>query len=229
MQAVILAAGRGERFGEITKTTAKPLLRVKGKTIIQHILENLPVEIKEVYIVVDHLAEQIESYVNGQSFNFEIKFIKQDQMRGTAGALWAVKDFLKEGFLVLNADDLQKREELEKFIRVGLCFGVKQMELPDARFFTVVLDKYQNILDLRRPQNEGEVKNALIATGVFVLDQRIFSYLPVPLPNKDNEYGLPQTIIKMASDLPVRAIFMKEWFPVNTPLDLERAQNHWQK
>lgn len=227
MQVVLLAAGRGERFGEITKTIAKPLLRIEGKTIIQHILDNLPVEVKKVFMVVDHLAEQIKDYINGQSFDFEIKFVRQGQMRGTAGALWAVRGLLEDQFMVLNADDLQNRQELEKFARVDLGFGVKQMELPDVKFFTVVLDNNQNVLDLRRPQNEEEAKNALIATGVFVLDKRIFNYPPVPLSNKDNEYGLPQTIIKMAKDLSVKAIFMKEWFPINTPLDLERAQNHW--
>ena len=39
--AMILAAGRGERMGELTKNTPKPLLMHKGKTLLERHLENL--------------------------------------------------------------------------------------------------------------------------------------------------------------------------------------------
>ena len=41
MNALILAAGYGKRMGEITKKTAKPLLDVNGKPVIQHLAEQL--------------------------------------------------------------------------------------------------------------------------------------------------------------------------------------------
>lgn len=224
MQAVILSAGRGERFGEITQSTPKPLLEVQGQPMIKRILDSVPEGIEEVIIVVDRLGNKIKDYMEGLSWGFSFLFVQQGQLRGTAGALWSAKDLLEDYFLVLNTDDLVDKSELQQFTSQKLLFGVKKRELPDAKYFTVILDEDQKVLDLRRPQNEEERQKALIATGVYSLDRRIFSYSPVPLPNKDNEFGLPQTIIKMAKDCSVQAVFMEKWFPINTPADLDKAQ-----
>ena len=41
MKALILAAGRGSRLGELTKDRPKPTIEIAGKTILQHIINNL--------------------------------------------------------------------------------------------------------------------------------------------------------------------------------------------
>ena len=40
-QAVIVCGGLGSRLGKITKKIPKPLIKVNGKTVIEHIIKNL--------------------------------------------------------------------------------------------------------------------------------------------------------------------------------------------
>ena len=58
-RAVVLAAGFGSRLVPITLNTPKPLVRVKGKRIIDSLLDALTaVGIGEIYIVRGYLADQ---------------------------------------------------------------------------------------------------------------------------------------------------------------------------
>jgi hypothetical protein len=41
----------------------------------------------------------------------------------------------------------------------------------------------------------------------------------------NGEHGLPQTVFVMAKDVPVRGVFMKNWLPINAPLDIKRAES----
>ena len=58
-RAVVLAAGFGSRLVPITLNTPKPLVRVKGKRIIDSLLDALiSVGIEEIYVVRGYLGEQ---------------------------------------------------------------------------------------------------------------------------------------------------------------------------
>ncbi|PIN85529.1 MAG: hypothetical protein COV47_01705, partial [Candidatus Diapherotrites archaeon CG11_big_fil_rev_8_21_14_0_20_37_9] len=66
MKALILAAGYAKRLWPLTKNKPKPLLEVKGKTIVGHILENMKSvkEIDEVLIVTNEkFAMEFEYWV----------------------------------------------------------------------------------------------------------------------------------------------------------------------
>ena len=60
-RAVFLAAGFGSRLVPITLNTPKPLVRVKGKRIIDSLLDAvIKVGIKEIYVVRGYLSEQFD-------------------------------------------------------------------------------------------------------------------------------------------------------------------------
>lgn len=220
MKAVILAAGVGSRLHPITLETPKPLIEVAGKPIINRILESLPDEIDEVIMVVEHLKEKIKNHLGTESAGKKISYTDQDEMKGTYGALLSAKNFLTEEFLVLNGDDLHEKGELSKFITSGRAFGLQKMIMPN--YYSMQINR--DFVEGFRPQTDEEKSmGALIATGVYKLDPKIFDHPGVIVSG--GEYGLPQTILAQKSDFPIRAIITEKWIPINSFADLERAQN----
>ncbi|GAB2702022.1 N-acetylmuramate alpha-1-phosphate uridylyltransferase MurU [Aliiglaciecola aliphaticivorans] len=110
--AMILAAGRGERMRPLTDTTPKPLLKVRGKALIELHLEKLAAAGFE-HVVINHawLGEQIERYLgSGERYNLRIHYSAETDALETAGgiinALPIIKACLREQryFAVINGD-----------------------------------------------------------------------------------------------------------------------------
>jgi NDP-sugar pyrophosphorylase family protein len=107
MRAILLAAGKGKRFGETTKHIPKPLIEVGGKALIQHTLEALPKQITECLVVTQHLGHQIVNFLETLRQPRKLSYCSQ-QFPGTGGALLSVKEQLKydDFFLVVGTDDI---------------------------------------------------------------------------------------------------------------------------
>ena len=219
MQAIILAAGRGIRLGSLTENTPKPLLKIGEKPILQHVFESLPSEIDEVLVVVKYLGNKIKEYFGNNFSNFKIQYVEQGETAGTAGALWSARSWLdSKPFLVINSDDLYSLDDLQILIKHDLAIGLYSVEAADGNFYGVRLDGQGNLCGFEK----GAADKKLVATGAYMLDQRIFNYEPVKI--KNGEYGLPQTLLKLALDYPVSGVMMKNWFSGNTTEDLKKME-----
>ena len=78
---VLLAAGKGLRAYPTTKFTPKPLFKIDGETLIFRnikILQN-KFKVKEIYIVVGHLGDQLIDYVN--ELNLKIKPVNKNSIK----------------------------------------------------------------------------------------------------------------------------------------------------
>ncbi len=93
MRAIILAAGRGERMRPLTDATPKPLLRVRGKALIEWHLEGLArAGVREVVINTAWLEEQIVATLgDGARLGLAIRYSLEGRDHGgaleTAGGL----------------------------------------------------------------------------------------------------------------------------------------------
>src|SRR5438094_7284008 len=96
MKAVILAAGKGTRMKELTNELPKPMLRVQGKPILEHILAGLQTTgAREFFIVTGWKAEVIENYFgDGKKLGVRIAYGRQLVQDGTGKAPELAKDFL---------------------------------------------------------------------------------------------------------------------------------------
>lgn len=223
MKAIILAAGKGTRFGEITKKIPKSLIPVNGKPIIEYTLASLPSKITDVYLVVGHLGEQIKSHVGKEYKGIKIKYIELKNLTGTATAVWKAKKYLgKDKFLVLYGDDLYSKNELEKLIRYPWAFGLVKLIPPTPKYLNLVLDSKKYIIQALYPTKKEMKTGIFISTGAYIMDSRIFKYKPVKLTN--GEYGLPQTILTAAKDIPTKGMIMKRWTQINRPEDIKKAE-----
>ena len=131
---MILAAGRGERMGALTKETPKPLLIFKGKPLIVWHIEKLSTAgFTDIVINVSYLAKKIKDYLgNGSQWGVRIFFSDENPVLETAGGIKKALPLLKsDPFLVINSDiysDINYAElyelNLPKSIE-GLLFFVK--------------------------------------------------------------------------------------------------------
>lgn len=113
MKAVILAAGKGTRMRELTNEVPKPMLRVQGKPILEHILEGVRgAGIREFYIVTGFRAEAIESYFgDGGGWNVRIAYGRQEVQDGTGRAAHLAREFVGTAAFLLTYGDILVRPE----------------------------------------------------------------------------------------------------------------------
>lgn len=216
MQAIILAAGRGKRMGEITKTIPKPLLKINGKTLIEYKIEALPEKITEVIIVVGHLQDEIRNTIGEKVGEREIRYVEQLELTGTATALWSAKNLIHDKFIVLMGDDIYKKKDLEKAVQHD--FSVLAYKMPKAGKGAKIIANGENLLSTiieNQDLQKGDYQN----TGVYTLTKEIFKYPLVKIPN--DEYGLPQTISGAINDFSIKVIETETWHRITTPDDLK--------
>lgn len=219
MQAVILAAGKGTRMQPLTYDIPKAMLVVKGKPILEYTIDFLPKEIDEVIIVVNHLGSQIREYFGEYFKGRKIKYVVQEKLNGTGGALQACKDQLSGKFMVVMGDDLYYKKDLEKILSYDLAILAFEVE-DSTRFGVLKTDTEGRLVEIIEKPKLKE--RALISTNAFVLNDKFFDYKLVQI--SETEFGLPQTLAKMAKDYPVDIVKATQWLPVGYPEDIEKAQ-----
>jgi dTDP-glucose pyrophosphorylase len=119
MKAVILAAGKGTRMRELTQAMPKPMLKVHGKPILEHILGGLIASgIREVCIITGFRADMVESHFgNGEKWGVRISYARQEVQDGTGKAPELAKAFVgSDPFLLTYGDILVKPETYAQMI-----------------------------------------------------------------------------------------------------------------
>ena len=109
MKAFISAGGKGTRLVSVTNDEIpKPMALLNGKPILLHAVESLKKHgVTELYISVGHLREKITGFFgDGGKFGVKINYIIEDAPLGSCGALYYVKDKIKEDFIVCSGDAL---------------------------------------------------------------------------------------------------------------------------
>lgn len=107
MRAMILAAGRGKRMGQLTDQYPKPLLRVSEYYLIEYAIYNLKrAGIEDVVINVSYQGEQIKNVIgNGQRYGLHIVYSTEEQALETGGGIVKALPLLgAEPFLVMSSD-----------------------------------------------------------------------------------------------------------------------------
>ncbi|KKW19225.1 MAG: Nucleotidyl transferase [Parcubacteria group bacterium GW2011_GWA2_51_10] len=222
-QAVILAAGRGTRMRDLTEGMPKALLEVEGKTLLEHKLDILPDSIDEVIIVVGYLGSHIQQRFGGHYRGKRLLYVEQENLNGTAAALFLARDILRGRFLVLMGDDIYAREDLERCLNAD-GWALLVQKVPNmSEGGDVIQDARGQIIEIREGSHAG--KAGRVSTNMFILDTRIFTAPMIPKAPGSDEYGLPQTALAAASalEIPFTAFDTRQWIHISSPEDLEKA------
>src|SRR2546422_1581846 len=107
-QAVLLAAGRGTRMRELTADLPKPMIKVRGKPILLHIIEGLQAAgIKNFLIIVGYHGDTVREYFgDGTCFGLQIKYATQVVQDGTGRVVDLAREFVANSPFVLSYGDI---------------------------------------------------------------------------------------------------------------------------
>ena len=114
-RAILIAAGLGSRLIPITLNTPKPLIRVKGKRIIESLLDALiEADIEEIYIVRGYLGEQFDALLYKYP---NLKFITNDKFNeaNNISSVVLAKDYLQNAYIVESDLLLHNKNLIKKY------------------------------------------------------------------------------------------------------------------
>src|SRR6266566_6177421 len=154
-KAVLLAAGRGTRMRELTTDIPKPMIEVRGKPVLQHIVEGLrEAGVRDLLIIVGYHADAVQNFFgDGSRYSIEIQYATQAVQDGTVRVVNLACNFAGNSPFILGYGDIlvepanYKRlvdlpHDVEAIISVtraedvrkgGAVFLNKEMELVDLR------------------------------------------------------------------------------------------------
>lgn len=123
--AVILAAGQSTRLRDITGDIPKPLVEIKGKSIIEYNIENLHKQgFNEIIITTHYKSNMIHDRLgNGKKYGVRIEYSNEDELLNTAGSLLPLKERLNEDFLVCGGSFLVPNFQLNRLLETHKLNG----------------------------------------------------------------------------------------------------------
>ena len=188
-QAVILAAGEGQRLRPFTFTRPKVMLSIADKPLLQYVVESLAQNgIRNIIMVVGYRREQIFDYMGaGEQFGVDIVYITQERQLGTAHALARAKDAVESEFLVLHGDKLIEADTIARFVTMKPnAILVKKVDSP-ARYGVVTTEGGIVKGIVEKPK---EAKGNIVNTGIYAFSREIFDFV-------EAELGIPDVINTM--------------------------------
>src|SRR5438128_9492749 len=107
-RAVVLAAGRGTRMRELTVDLPKPMIEVRGKPVLQHIVEGLrDAGVFRFVIIVGYHAETIRNFFgDGRRHNVDIEYVTQTVQDGTGRVVNFAGNFVGDSPFILSYGDI---------------------------------------------------------------------------------------------------------------------------
>ncbi len=108
MQALMLAAGMGKRLGRFTDGQTKCMVRVGGKTLLEHAAEALRrAKIRKLILVTGYAGDKLEAYARQTLPDFELVFIHNPDYASTNNiySLYlAREEFINDDTVLLESD-----------------------------------------------------------------------------------------------------------------------------
>ncbi len=209
MKAVILAAGRGTRLGDLTRNIPKPMVKVAGKPVLEHIIQRVKnAGINDFVLVTRYLSEKIESYFeDGSRWGIRIQYVLQPENQyGTGAALKCTRDIIDGDELMMTYGDVITPSEnyagAMEVYKTKSCDGVLTLNWVDdpCNGAAVFMDEDGRVKNIVEKPPKGTAESNWNSAGIFVFNSAIFDYLDRLTPSSRGEYELPDAMNAMIAD-----------------------------
>ena len=216
MQAVVLAAGEGQRLRPFTSNKPKVMIKVANKPVLEYVIEALrDAGILDLVIVVGYKKSRIIDYFGGGSkFGVRIEYAFQQQQLGTAHALKQAEKLISDRFLVIAGDNIVDSDTIKKINRPW-TLACKEAEEPSK--YGVVLVANGVVKEIvEKP--EKPISN-LVNTGIYCFTTEIFDVI-------ENQVDLVSVINSMIADgYEFRCVEANTWVDIVYPWDIIKVND----
>ncbi|MCR4368889.1 MAG: nucleotidyltransferase family protein [archaeon] len=243
MKALILAAGYAKRLWPLTKNRPKPLLEVKGKPIIEHIIsqfKDIP-EIDEVFVVTNEkFSLTFEQWADEFDSKLPIKIINdmttsnEDRMGAVGDMHYTIKEVgIDDDLMVIAGDNLYeyKLAQFHKFFRekkasVVACKDMENIEEVREKFGVVDIDKAGKIIGFEeKPKNP---KSALAATACYIFSREDVREISKYIDFENPPDNAGDFVKWLANHKSVYAfVFREKWFDIGSFENLGKAREEF--
>ena len=181
MKAIIMAGGEGTRLRPLTCTMPKPMARIFGRPLMEHIILLLRRHgITEIGVTLMYMPEKIREYFgDGADWDVHLTYFLEDTPLGTAGSVKNAAGFLDDDFLVISGDALTDADlsaflsfHKEKGAEASLL--LKPMDVP-LEYGVVVTDGEGRITRFLEKPSWSRVLSDTVNTGIYLLKPSVLS------------------------------------------------------
>jgi len=224
-KAVLLAAGRGTRMRELTTDLPKPMIEVRSKPILQHMVEGLrEAGVRQFLIIVGYRADAVQNFFgDGSRYNIEIQYATQVVQDGTGRVVDLARNFAGDSPFVLNYGDIlvdpaNYKRLLDLPDDVEAIISVKHGE-DVSKGGAVFVNDQMELVDLREKPEPGEPTSPWYNAGLYAFRPSIFDFTAKLKPSPRSEYELTDAVRDLArSGKKVQALELAgAWADVRDP------------
>ena len=229
-QCLILAAGNGTRLRAVSDGLPKPLVKFRGRPILEHvILRAQEAGIDNFVIVVGYRSDLIRRWFDSRWLgNISVTLIDNPEYHKQNGmSVLKAKGEIQEKFLLLMADHIFEPKTAKMLIEQPLAPGEVILAVDPQ------IDRVFDLEDATKVRREGnlivdigkEIANYdALDTGMFLCDPVLFERLESAI--RDGDCSLSDGMRQLARLRNLRALEIGEahWQDVDTPEALAYAK-----
>jgi UDP-N-acetylglucosamine diphosphorylase/glucosamine-1-phosphate N-acetyltransferase len=223
LQAVILAAGEGNRMRPLTANRPKVMLPIANRPIMEHLLiEVKEAGISEFVFVVGYGDKQVREYFGkGDKWGVSIEYSEQRKQLGTADAIRTAEGAVDGNFLVVNGDVIIGREDIRR-LKTKKYNTMGVIEVKDPRGLGIVELAGEKVVSI---YEKTETPPGLVAnTGLYLFTPEIFEVIARTEKSPRGEYEITDSLqMLMATRNGLRHQHLKSWLDISYPWDLLRV------
>ncbi len=210
---------------ELTAEIPKPMIKVRGKPILLHIIEGLQAAgVKNFLLIVGYHAGAVRDYFgDGTCFGLQIQYATQVVQDGTGRVVELARDFVDDAPFVLSYGDIlvdptNYKSLVELPPETEAIVSVKKNEDVSKGGAVFVNDRMQ-VMDIREKPQAGEPTSPWYNAGIYAFRPGIFEWTAKLRLSARGEYELTDAVRALArSGKTVKAFDLSgEWADVRDP------------
>jgi len=235
MEAIVLAAGKGTRMRGLCNARPKPMLPVANRPILDVTVDHLAhAGIERVFVVIGHLADQIEEHFRLAAPPVPVEFIVQEQANGTGSAALLGRGRMKEepfflafGDIFVSGANYESMATRFRDASPDMLLATRYVEDP-YRGAAVYVNTEGFVERIVEKPPEGTSSTHFDNAGLFCFSPRIWDLLERIEPSPRGEYELTDAVAAtLAEDGRVLAHELQGyWLNLTGPEELLLANEH---